>query len=176
MCIILDTNCFGDIFKSNSPRYSEYKPVLEWILTGKGKFIIGGTKYLEELKKHSAARRFMVNLRKFTNKLVLLEQNKVDQEQKRIEGLLQDPDFDDPHLPAMVIVSRCRLICSRDSRSVKYVTNRKLYPKDIKVPKYYTGAHNKGLLCDENIDARYKPLEKSKCSKNVVEIMNASIG
>ena len=29
-------------------------------------------------------------------------------------------DFDDPHLPAIAQVTKCRLICSDDKRSIKY--------------------------------------------------------
>ena len=51
MPIIVDTNCFANVFSRNATRHNEFEPVLNWILRGKGKLIYGGTKYKTELKK-----------------------------------------------------------------------------------------------------------------------------
>lgn len=56
MCIIVDTNTFGPVFDSNNEKHAEFKPVLDWVLHGKGKFVIGGSKYMAELKK---AKKFL---------------------------------------------------------------------------------------------------------------------
>lgn len=77
---------------------------------------------------------------------------------------ITDKDFDDPHLPAIVIVSKCKVICSCDTRSVKFVTLPQLYPKGIDVPKYYTSKRNIDLLSDKYVHNCYKPL--NKCNKS----------
>lgn len=160
MCIIVDTNTFSLVFKANSNYTQDFRPVLDWVIGGKGKFVIGGTKYLDELKQNRKALSFLNIMRSKTNKVIILNKNKVDEWQIIIQQKKQDSDFDDPHLPAMVIVSRCLLICSLDKRSIEYVTSKSIYPKNIKVPKYYTGIHNVNLLCDKYIDKKYFPLDK----------------
>lgn len=171
MCVIVDTNTLGPVFEAKNVKHAEFSPVLEWVLHGKGKFVIGGSKYMKELGK---ARRFLklfATLAKYkTEKIVRLTDADVDKEQGRIEKIITDPDFDDPHLPAMVIVSKCQIICSVDTRSVRFVTDCQLYPKGVKVPCYYTGIRNKNLLCDKYVDDRYKPLPKiSKTQADQIE-------
>lgn len=89
-----------------------------------------------------------------------------------------DPDFDDPHLPAMVIVSKCQVICSVDNRSVRFVTNPKFYPDNIVIPKFFTGSRNKDLLSDKYIDKKYKPLNKipKKEAESIEEKISSSLG
>lgn len=141
MCIILDTNCWSSIFHPASEYYEEFKPVLDWIILGNGKIIYGGSKYKAELAK--APQYFRIfKLLKDKGRVILLKDEDVDKEQEKIEKKITDPDFDDPHLPAIVIVGSCLLICSVDKRSVKFVKNPLLYPKGIKAPKYYMGKRN----------------------------------
>lgn len=162
MCIIVDTNCLASVFDKKSDKHQEFEPVLEWITKGKGKFIYGGSKYLAELSKATKYLR-IINILKKSGKTIIANKDIVDKEQKRIEQSITDEDFDDPHLPAIVIASKCKLICSVDTRSIKFVTCSKLYPKGIEVPKYYTSSKNKNLLCDKYIPKCYKPLKK--CNK-----------
>ncbi len=51
MCIIIDTNAFAPVFDRTSQNHAEFKPVLDWIVSGKGKIVYGGTKYKLELGK-----------------------------------------------------------------------------------------------------------------------------
>lgn len=169
MCVIVDTNCLASVFDTNSAKHNEFRPVLEWVLSGKGKLVYGGTKYIQELSKTKYLKLFNI-LNAKTKKVVIVDKGKVDQEQSRIEHLIIDPDFDDPHLPAIVIVSKCEVICSEDTRSVRFVTDNKLYPKGINIPKYYTSIRNKNLLCDDYVNKIYKPL--GKCAKKDIELIN----
>lgn len=173
MCVIVDTNCIASVFDTNSSKHSEFKPVLDWIVDGKGKLIYGGTKYLQELSKAGKYLKLINLLNSRGKKVIVVDKDKVDQEQARIENLIKDKDFDDPHLPAIAIVAKCMLICSEDSRSVKFVTNTDIYPKEIVVPKYYMGLRNKRLLSDKYIDDTYKPL--TKCNKGVRELINRQL-
>lgn len=169
MCIIIDTNCLASVFERNSKTHNQFAPVLDWIVCGKGKLIYGGTKYLNELRNTCKYLK-IINLLRNSGKAVLVESKLVDAEQMRIEALITDDDFDDPHLPAIVIVSKCKIICSTDTRSIKFVTQSILYPKGIDIPKYYTSIRNKDLLCDKYIHDCYKPL--NKCNKNAQKSIN----
>lgn len=171
MCIIIDTNTLGNVFSQKDKKHNEFVDVFNWIIRGNGKVVYGGTKYIEELSRTKFLTLFTIlNVK---GRTINIDSKKVDFEQKRIEKLISDKDFDDPHLPAMVIVSKCRLICSYDKRSIKFVTNKKLYPKNFKIPNYYTGKHNKSLLSDRYIDDCYKPLckltkEQSAALTNII--------
>ena len=170
MCVIVDTNCFANVFSKTSERHKEFEPVLDWILNGKGKLIYGGTKYITELSKAPKYLRFINILKAKKNKVIVVDKEEVDEEQQRISALITDDDFDDPHLPAIVNVSRCRIICSSDTRSVKFVTDPKLYHNGVHPPVYYTGSRNEDLLCDQYIDDRYKPLNKlNKIEREAIE-------
>ena len=168
MCIIVDTNCLSSVFEKTSKNHSEFAPVLDWILSGKGKLVYGGSKYIEELSKVSKFLKIISQLKKI-GKAIVVDRTKVDKEQERIEKEITNTDFDDPHLPAIVIVSKCKIICSSDTRSIKFVTLPQLYPKGIDVPKYYTCKKNANLLCDKYIHDCYKPLKK--CSKKEREVL-----
>jgi len=159
MAIILDTNCFANVFSKNTAKHEEYKPVLDWVVKGKGLFVYGGTQYIEELRTCAKYLPLFRELR-LVGKVLVLDKEKVDQRQEVIAEQIPDDEFDDKHLSAIVIESKCKLICSDDKRSIKYVTNPALYPKGITKPKYYTGSKNAKMLCDKNIDKSLKPLCK----------------
>lgn len=163
MCVIVDTNCLASVFERKSEKHPQFAPVLEWIIYGKGKLIYGGSKYISELRKASKYFKIIIQLKK-KGKVICVDKERVDREQKRIEKEITDKDFDDPHLPAIVIVSKCKVICSCDTRSVKFVTLPQLYPKGIDVPKYYTSKRNIDLLSDKYVHDCYKPL--NKCNKS----------
>lgn len=168
MCVIVDTNCFASVFDPKSEKHAEFSPVLDWILNGKGKLVYGGTKYIQELSKTKYLKIFNI-LNSKAKKVVVVDKSKVDEVQIAIERSVIDPDFDDPHLPAIVIVSKCEVICSEDTRSVKFITDSNLYPKGVNIPKYYTSSRNKDLLCDKYINKIYKPLKK--CAKKDIELI-----
>ena len=162
MCIIVDTNCLANVFDPDSALHSEFEPVFKWITEDIGFIVIGGTKYIDELKGNKAILKYIktLNTTKSSNRnrqVLYLDDCMVDAEEKRVKSIITDKNFDDPHLAAMAIVAKCMLICSLDMRSVKFVKSANLYnSKGMKAPKYYTGSRNKKLLCDKYIDKRYK--------------------
>ena len=155
MAIIVDTNCFARVFCRTNKEHSEFAPVLDWIISGSGFLVYGGSKYKDELKKAKKYLSIFVLLKK-ARKAVVFEDKKIDELQFMYEKMITNPDFDDPHLPAIVRVSKCRLICSKDSRSIPFITSPELYPKRFHLPKYYSGLKDKYLLVDTNIDPRLK--------------------
>lgn len=167
MAIILDTNCFSHVFCPKDIRHAEFRPVLEWVIKGNGFFVYGGTKYLKELKRTKSF-ILIFRLLRDLGKAVVIDQEKIDNYQKSVEQKEQDPDFDDPHLPAIVAVSHCKLICSTDCRSIRFVTRKDFYPKGFPLPKYYTGIANKKLLKDTNIPKQLLQF-KNKMGKKKAE-------
>ncbi len=159
MAIIIDTNCIANVFSPKSNKHQEFKPVLEWILVGKGIMVYGGSKYKAELKKTP---KYLPILRLLRDVGKVIEgcQQTIDNIQTKVENLNDDPDFDDPHLPAIIIATKCKLICSEDTRSIKHVSDRKYYPNGFSTPSYYTSSNNKSLLTDNYVDKSLKPLCK----------------
>lgn len=164
MPIIIDTNCVASLFTKSDVNHKEFEPVLEWILRGKGMMIMGGTKYKEEIAK---LRKYLTIIRyiKEAGKIYEGDCDAIDKFQVEVEELSDDPDFDDPHLVAMVFVTKCKIICSVDDRSVKHVTDSKYYPSNFKKPVYYKSSRNVDLLCDKYVDDDLKPLVKINKSK-----------
>ncbi|AEV31403.1 hypothetical protein Oweho_0383 [Owenweeksia hongkongensis DSM 17368] len=169
MAIIIDTNCIANVFSKKSDNHENFEPVLNWILHGKGLMIYGGTKYKQELSKTSKYLP-IIRLLKEVGKAVEGCKEDIDKYQKKIEDLRDNKDFDDPHLPAIAIVTRCKLVCSEDTRSIAYVQNGKYYPKGFSTPVYYTSIKNKNLLTDKYIDNSLKPL--CKLNKSMSETVS----
>lgn len=173
MCIIIDTNCLSDVFCAGTKNHKKFEPVMDWIIGGIGKMVVGGTKYRGELIKNRKISSFVKTLNMRANKVIMVDDKKVDAWQRKIEELIPDPDFDDPHLPAMVIVGKCHLICTGDVRSVKHVTRPDIYPKGTEIPKYYTSERNKNLLCQNYVDDFYKPY--LKCNKKTSDALKTEL-
>ena len=161
MPIIVDANCIADVFSKKSNDHENFKPVLDWILSGKGIMITGGTKYKTELRQTSKYLK-IINLLKDSGKVLVGNTEEIDSYQKHVESLKDDDDFDDEHLPAMIVNTKCRIICSKDTRSIPFVQDRKYYPKGTFLPVYYTSKRNANLLCEKYVDDDLKPLCKIK--------------
>jgi predicted nucleic acid-binding protein len=169
MPIIIDTNCLANVFSRASKNHEEFAPVLKWILYGKGMIVYGGSKYYEELKRNS---QYLKIMRYFDEVGKVLKGDKVniDTIQKQIEDEYVDPDFDDPHLPAIVIDTKCKIICTEDKRCVRFVAHRIVYPAGIDRPVFYMSKKNIDLLADSYVDDRLKPLVRiNKIKSNLLE-------
>lgn len=163
MPIIVDTNCFANVFSRTSVKHKDFEPVLSWVVEGKGIFVYGGTKYKEELKK---AKKYLTILRllKEVGKVINKLDDEIDKLQKEIEAIKETALFNDVHLLAISAITKCRIICSEDTTSIQFVTNKKYLPKGVTKPVYYTSKKNKSLLCDKYVDNSLKPLCKIKKS------------
>lgn len=159
MCIIIDINAIPSVFNPNIEDHAEFKPVLNWIISGDGFMIYGGTKYKDELKKLVKYLGFILELQR-NNKVRVVCEKSIDDAEAQIKEIIPDNDFDDPHIAAIVKITACRLICSKDIRSVKYIQNRALYCKGFILPRYYTGIRNKGLLCPTNIPVEFRSTKR----------------
>ncbi|MCW3491544.1 hypothetical protein [Dethiobacter alkaliphilus] len=149
MCIVIDMNTLPSLFKKTSLEHEEFKPVRDWILEGKGKVVFGGSTYIKELSRTSYLRifRLLIDVRK----AVVLPKGEVDNIEKEIIESREDDDFDDAHLMAIFIQSDCKLLCSKDARSYKYLKDSSMYPRGRRKPKIYSRRRNADLLTDRNI-------------------------
>lgn len=172
MPIIIDTNCFANVFSRSSVKHKDFEPVLRWIIEGKGILIYGGTQYRNELKE---AKKYLTIFRllKEVGKVFNNYDHEIDIFQRTIEAKKDDDLFDDVHLLAISVVTKCRLICSEDTTSIPFVTSKKYLPKGVVRPVYYTSNKNKNLLCDKYVDESLKPLCKTK--KTIAERLYKSL-
>jgi hypothetical protein len=143
--IIIDSCVISKVFNELTEGHDDFHPVVEAMNKGKCHMLYGGSKYLKELAK---LERFipLFNKLKKAAMMVRVDDKKVDKEQERIEQLITQPDFDDPHLPAMAIVGNCHLICSDDKRCIEYIKKRELYPTHFSTPRFYSRKEHRGLL------------------------------
>lgn len=157
MCIIIDTNCLTSVFDVDSQNHQDFAPILDWIHNGRGKIVYGGTKYSGELKKYLG---IILQIRK-AGKAVYIPDELVDQEEINVSSMIQHNDFDDQHLVALLRVSKCKLICSLDSRAYPYFRHTTFFNPAANKPKIYRSLGNSGLLCPNNIAEVCKPCENT---------------
>ncbi|MFN9109065.1 MAG: hypothetical protein ACK5XN_03160 [Bacteroidota bacterium] len=154
MCIIVDTNVLASVFKQNASNHSQFKPILDWIVYGKGKLVFGGTQYINEIK--GSYLELFLQLKK-AGKAVFIPTDLVDAEQLVVDGMIADPDFDDPHLVGLLRVSGCKLICSLDSRAFPFFRHALFFTPASSRPRIYSQLSNSSLLRDRYIAEVCKP-------------------
>ncbi len=148
MCIVIDTNTLSCIFNPNNANHKNFKPVLDWIKSG-GRIIYGGEHYKKELMNSGYYK--IVKLYRDKKQVIDLDmeyQGCVDKEEKKIESLGYSKQFDDMHIIAIILVSRCKIVCTKDKTfTTKFLKKKELYVKTkIKIPKVYSNSKNKDLL------------------------------
>lgn len=154
MCVVIDANVLSCVLCSSNELHEDFLPILKWILLGKAKMSLGGKLYTEEIaKKQISFLPFIKELIRL-NKIHLFNNAQVESMTNEIQGKITDSDFDDPHIIALLIVSKATILCSNDCRLFKYVHMIKDLNAGSINPKIYTSKHHKpqtDLLCDENI-------------------------
>ncbi len=151
MCIVIDTNTIVAMFDTSNQEHAKFRPVLDWIVSGKGKIVIGGSKYREEVFIKIRKYNRFLNYLRIKRKIVEISTEEVDLAEVRIKSLESSPDFDDAHLIALLDVSGCMLICSKDERAYPFLKKMELYQRRSDRPKIYRSSQNADLLCDANI-------------------------
>lgn len=141
MCVIIDANVIGKVFNSRNSEHERFKPLSLWVTRGNGTVVYGGTKYIKELNKGQYLALF-VELTK-AGRAVNVDAQRVDDRARQIKAIVSNDDFDDEHIVALVGVSRCRLVCTDDVRSLPYLKQRRLYPTGVKVPNIYRSPSDK---------------------------------
>ncbi len=154
MCIVIDTNTLASVFKRDSANHQEFKPVLDWIITGKGKIVFGGSKYISELKGNYLS---LFTQFKKAGKAINISSDIIDAEEANVTNQISHPDFDDQHLVSLLKVSGCKLICSLDSRAYPYFRHQLFFNPAANRPRIYCSSGNASLLCDRHIADVCKP-------------------
>ena len=165
MCVIIDTNTLHNVFKESSLNHADFKPVRDWIIEGKGKIIFGGSKYIEEI--NGTYLNLFLQLKK-AGKAVFIPNDLVDQEERNVSQMIVHPDFDDQHIVGLLRVSKCKLICSLDSRAYPFFQHSMFFSPASKRPKIYSSVANTGLLCDRNIADICKPCVATTNSQRAI--------
>ncbi|MDD5006550.1 MAG: hypothetical protein PHS34_08550 [Candidatus Omnitrophica bacterium] len=119
-----------------------------------GKLVYGGSTYAEEIKP---LRRYVriINILDKIRKVVKVDDRRVDTEEKWVKTKTPKR-FDDPHLIAIITISECMLIGTKDIAALPYLVDRKYYRGKIKSPKFYTGYRHRGLLDKRNVPTKYR--------------------
>ena len=166
MCIIIDTNSLASVFNTNSTKHSEFKPVFDWIFKRNGKIVFGGSKYAGELGKYLG---IFGELRRI-NKAVSIPDAEVDHQEVRVIEELKHTDCNDQHLIGLLIVSKCKLICSLDKEAYDFFTHPTFFKPARNRPKIYSGKGNSDLLRNLNIAAICVPCRNpNNAEKRILE-------
>ncbi len=123
MCLILDTNKYGDFLASEN---QDMEPVRNWMKTRNGKIAYSPTEKMErELNRHNKMREQFDRYRE-TDKLKLVPPNEVERAMNGLKGLQSD----DPDIVALAQVSGVRLLVSGDGNlhsDFKTIIKGKIY-------------------------------------------------
>jgi hypothetical protein len=151
MCLVIDACCLAKVFDGNNHEHSDFVPVLNWITIGKGRMIYGGTKYKTELAQASRFLRMVVNLER-AGKTIRVPDDAVDEIASALKAKVTDPEFDDEHLVALVIVSRCLVVCTIDHIAMRYLKRKDMYSGySVKKPRIYSSQRNANLCCEKHL-------------------------
>jgi hypothetical protein len=151
MCLVIDACCIAKVFDRGNRQHLNYAPVLEWVSNGNGCMIYGGTKYGIQLRGLPRYLGIIAELQR-RGRAIVLPQAHVDAIADTLRAGITDPDFNDEHLIAIVIVSRCRVVCTEDKVAIVYLKRRQFYScHGMKRPKIYQSSRNRNLCCDENV-------------------------
>jgi hypothetical protein len=154
MCLVIDSDCLSRVFIGRNSEHKPFEPVWKWI-NSSGCMIYGGTKYNEQLRLLTEVLGLVVELAK-QKKVVQLPTTLVDGIARELKERFPESQFDDEHIVALVIASRCRVVCTYDKGAMKYLRRKEIYGpyQGVNRPSIYSGSrgHDK-LCCDKHIVA-----------------------
>jgi predicted nucleic acid-binding protein len=151
MCIIIDTNVFSRVFNPSNSDHLEFSPVLDWILNKEGKLVAGGKKYHNEIfGKFSKYTKLLSQMKK-ARKIYFHNSDIVDAKEKEFKGLFTAEDYDDEHILALLSITKCRILCTKDEGLIKYAGMKLFYQSKQKPPLVYKDSSNKNILNKRNI-------------------------
>jgi len=96
--------------------------------------------------------RLFANLNR-QGRLIEVDDKAVDLFAAKLKIKVKNRGFNDEHLVALVVVSRCRVICSDDKKAYPFLKRKSLYPSGVRPPKIFCHAKHKTLCCTDNIVA-----------------------
>jgi len=148
--IVLDINIIPSVLNKESSDNADFCYVLQWVLKYKNAcFVYGGTKYKRELKKMKKCYKILNELRK-AGKVVEINDRLIDINANQLKKICTDVAFNDEHIVAIINISGCKLVCTKDASSMMYLKRKDFY-SNRKVPRIYSSAKNKNLLRANNL-------------------------
>ena len=156
MCLVIDACCLSNVFIKKDKKHPAFEPVLQWITKGKGRMIYGGTKYNTELGRVTGVLGIVSELSR-QRRTVMISSDVVDPLERELKDKIPDEKFDDEHLAALVIASRCHVVCTDDNIAISYLRRPALFTDYCGVtrPSIFRGHKTQKKLC---------------CKEHVVEI------
>lgn len=148
MCLVIDADCFSRVFDKTNKEHLQFKPIWEWINDGKGRMIYGGTKYGTQLRTSRKFLPIVTELEK-KGKTVRIPDSVVDDLATAIKGKITDANFDDEHLVALVVASRCRVVCTKDTGAISFLRRNDVFADyaGVSRPSIYRGHRTHTKLC-----------------------------
>jgi hypothetical protein len=156
VCIVIDVNRIPSVFNSNARDHFEFQPILDCVRLHGAKIIYGGTKYKTELSKMPNYYGLLVEMRK-AGQVYEADEQRVNMIQQQVERKTRHTRFNDQAIVAIVIVSKCRFICSSDQKSYYFFKLKSLYPSHFKLPIIYNRREHRALLNHRHIRGRCGP-------------------
>ena len=114
MCTVIDADTFSYFCNQDSKKYRDFQPVRDWIENGNRKIVYGGTDYQNHLNNHGKFLGYLTEQDR-GGKTERLDDTEVDRVTNAIRTKYTRTDFDDHHIVAIVLISRCKLVCSMDN-------------------------------------------------------------
>jgi len=149
MCIVVDTNTFSCVFNQKNKEHFKYSPVYDWIINKEGSLVYGGSTLISEFRGNKLN---LIKLLSDKNKTVRIDSKLVDKKEEQVKMIVDDDeDFDDPHIIALLQVSKCKLICTHDKRLDSFIKDQRFFKKRTIQPRIYRNKKNEHLLCRQNI-------------------------
>lgn len=145
MAIVVDINCLARVFNAENVEHAEFAPVLDYVMSGRGKLLFGGAGYMNELARAGRYRKLVAELAK-AGKAARVTDAVVDQLEAQVRAKVNLDVCDDPHIIALLSASNCGLLCSDDARSYPFVHDRSLYQKDCVRVRIYRSRRNARIL------------------------------
>ena len=129
MCMILDTNQWGDFLKPTK----DMQPVRRWLADREGKLVFSDHKNMEEeLKKHRKMQKYLFNLLKI-RQAKTVSGKKVEQEMEKIRNGKHRYRSNDLPLLGLARAGKVKLLCSRDKKlqgDFKNIVKGNVYKND----------------------------------------------
>jgi predicted nucleic acid-binding protein len=150
MCLVIDTCCWHAVFDVTNSSHRKFQPVLQWVRFGRGRVVYGGSTYRQEIRNSSKIRSLLTELTR-AGRTVVIPDEDVDAEERRVKRMESCADFDDAHLIAIVAVSGCRIVCTADRAAQRYLKQGRFYSGVARKPKIYCDSAHRTLLKNANI-------------------------
>jgi len=149
MCLVIDACCLAKVFDPTNRQHGEFVPVWEWISQGRGRMIYGGTKYVKEMNEVTKVLRLITELER-RGRVWILPQKCVDILANEIRHKINDNRLNDEHLIAIVIESRCHVVCTDDREAMPFLKRTALFADyKMKRPRIYQRKMTHWHLCSD---------------------------